>query len=98
MPILPFLITILFFIVINVFLALFLSSLVVLGLKVARYPVETGEMSFMIFLTCAAVWIGLRVIWLNFYTYENFADLFIWPVSSVMPRDITVFLNTSTSM
>jgi hypothetical protein len=98
MPILPFLITILFFIVINLFLALFLSSLVVLGFKLARYPIETAEMSFLIFLTCAALWIGMRVIWLNFYRYENFADLFIWPISSIMPKDIIVFLNTSTGM
>lgn len=98
MHIVPFLVTIAFFIVINLFLALFLSSLVVLGFKLARYPVETFEMSFLIFIFCSAIWIGLRVILLNFYTFDHFSDAFIWPISSIMPKDTILFLESSTGM
>lgn len=98
MPIIPFLVTIAFFIVINLFLALFLSSLVVAGFKLAKYPVETFEMSFLIFICCSAIWIGLRVILLNFYSFDHFSDAFIWPMSSFMPKDIVLFLESSTGM
>ena len=98
LPIFPILITVLFFIIINVFLVLFLSSIVLLLCKVARYPIETAEMTFIIFLTCMSLWIGIRVMYLNFYNYENFAALFTWPISSILPKDILVFLNTSTGM
>ncbi|MBW7955282.1 hypothetical protein H3C66_00960 [Patescibacteria group bacterium] len=98
MPILSFGIAILFFLVINLFLALFLSSVVSIVLKLNRVQVETVEMNFLIFLCCASVWMGIRVILLNFYTFQNFTTVFLWPMNNLMPKDIIVFLSTSTNL
>lgn len=98
MPIISFIVSILFFLVINLFLALFLASLVSIILKMNRVQVETIEMNFLIFLCCASVWIGIRVILLNFYTFEDFTTAFIWPMQDFMPKDIIVFLNSTTTL
>lgn len=98
MPILSFCMAIAFFLVINLFLALFLASIVSLLLKANGVTVETLEMNFVIFLVCACVWIGIRLIFLNYYTFENFATIFVWPMNEVMPRDIMIFLKTSTQI
>jgi hypothetical protein len=98
MPIVQFLVAIVFFIVINLFLALFLASIVVFLLKLQRVQVETAEMNFLVFLCCASVWIGIRVILLNFYTYQYFTNTFLWPMTGIMPKEVILFLNTSMEM
>lgn len=98
MPILPFLVAVSFFLLINLFLALFLASLVVLILKIKGVQVETVEMNFLVFLCCASVWIGIRVILLNYYTFHDFTTIFTWPMSDLLPRDITAFLQASTRL
>jgi hypothetical protein len=98
MPILSFAVAVLFFLIINLFLALFLASFVVMVMKVMRYPVESAETSFLIFISCAAVWLGIRVIALNFYTIDSLATTFIWPVNFLMPKDIIAFLAESTGI
>jgi|GEM_PF-1078394 len=98
MLILSFCVTILFFLVINLFLALFLASIVTLLLKVKGVQVETLEMNFLIFLCCASIWIAIRVIFLNSYSFENFTTIFMWPLHKLMPTDITKFLSTSVNI
>ncbi|MBW7944758.1 hypothetical protein H3C70_05175 [Patescibacteria group bacterium] len=98
MPFLALVLSILFFLVINLFLALFLASIVVLILKKNGVQVETIEMNFLVFLCCASVWIGIRVILLNFYTFQDFTTVFLWPMNKVMPKDIITFLRTSASL
>lgn len=98
MPILPFVLAVAFFLIINLFLALFLASMVSLALKFSGVQVETIEMNFLIFIFCASIWMGIRVILLNFSTFENFTSAFIWPMQSVMPKDLVVFLNNSTAL
>ena|SRR6185369_9416842 len=95
MPIMQFVVAILFFIVINLFLALFVSSLVVFILKLRKIRVETAEMNFLVFLCCASLWIGIRVILLNFYTYQYFTNTFLWPMTGLMPKEVIMFLNSS---
>ncbi len=95
MPIVQFIVAIIFFIVINLFLALFLASIVVLLLKLKKIQIETAEMNFLVFLCCASVWIGVRVILLNFYTYQYFTNTFLWPMTSLMPKEVIIFLNSS---
>ena len=98
MFLLPFLVAVVFFLVINLFLALFVSVLVQLLLKIQRFPVESPETSFLIFVCCASVWIGIRVILMNFYPFDNMAQVFLWPTTAFLPNDIIVFLNESTGL
>ena len=95
MPIVQFIVAIIFFIVINLFLALFLASSVVVILKLKKIQVETAEMNFMVFLCCASLWIGVRVILLNFYTYQYFTNTFLWPMTGLMPKEVITFLDSS---
>lgn len=98
MSLLFFCLTIAFFIVINLFLSLFLASIVITLLKFKGVSVETLEMNLLIFACCATLWIGLRVIFLNSYTFENFTTIFIWPLNAIMPKDIIKFLNETVSV
>jgi len=96
MPILAFLVAVLFFLIINLFLALFLSSIVLFMLKLKKIQIENAEMSFLIFICCSCIWIGIRVIMLNFYSFENFTNVFLWPMNTLMPKDIITFLSSTT--
>jgi len=98
MPILPFIVIVLFFVIINLFLALFLASIVTILLKLNGVAVETLEMNLLIFACCATLWIGIRIIFLNSYSFENFTTIFIWPMNSILPKDIIQFLNATVNV
>jgi hypothetical protein len=96
MSILPFLVAVIFFLIINFYLALVAANIIVVVMKyVVRYPVESNETMYLILLCCVALLLGVRVILLNFYDFQDMSAAFLWPFRSFMPKDLVWFLNTS---
>jgi hypothetical protein len=98
MSIMPFLVAVVFFLVINLFLALVLSSLAVIGLKLTKIQIERRETSWLIFICCLSIWIAVRVILLNLYSFQRFIDVFLWPMSRLLPEGVLNFLSSSTGL